>query len=149
MTLRAPAHARTQQARPVDAVFDRGLGAGAGPRHHAGRLLQLIAPWYRARTAYLTCWWRTRWRCRSWCAWPARAAGWSSQLIRQPLLLDELLDPRRLYSPLHGDELRRELDAAGLGRDDDLEQEMERLRQFAQGNRLRVAAADIVGAIPS
>jgi [glutamine synthetase] adenylyltransferase / [glutamine synthetase]-adenylyl-L-tyrosine phosphorylase len=32
--------------------------------------------------------------------------------------------------------------------DGDLEQEMERLRQFAQGNRLRVAAADIVGAIP-
>jgi glutamate-ammonia-ligase adenylyltransferase len=72
-----------------------------------------------------------------------------SQLIRQPLLLDELLDPRRLYTPLHTAELSVELcrllEAVG---DDDLEQEMERLRQFAQGNRLRVAAADIVGAIP-
>lgn len=72
-----------------------------------------------------------------------------SQLILQPLLLDELLDPRRLYSPLHSGELRGEL-ASLLApvADGDLEQEMERLRQFAQGNRLRVAAADIVGAIP-
>ena len=72
-----------------------------------------------------------------------------SQLIRQPLLLDELLDPRRLYSPLRSSELQGELRnlLAALG-DDDLEQEMERLRQFSQGNRLRVAAADIVGAIP-
>ncbi len=72
-----------------------------------------------------------------------------SQLIRQPLLLDELLDPRRLYSPLRREDLKGELrtllDSVA---DDDLEQEMERLRQFAQGNRLRVAAADIVGAIP-
>jgi glutamate-ammonia-ligase adenylyltransferase len=72
-----------------------------------------------------------------------------SQLIRQPLLLDELLDPRRLYSPLHGRELEAELQTllASVAADD-LEQEMERLRQFSQGNRLRVAAADIVGAIP-
>ncbi|MCB1802661.1 MAG: bifunctional [glutamate--ammonia ligase]-adenylyl-L-tyrosine phosphorylase/[glutamate--ammonia-ligase] adenylyltransferase, partial [Gammaproteobacteria bacterium] len=72
-----------------------------------------------------------------------------AQLIRQPLLLDELLDPRRLYSPLHASELQNELDTLlNSVADDDLEQEMERLRQFAQGNRLRVAAADIVGAIP-
>jgi glutamate-ammonia-ligase adenylyltransferase len=72
-----------------------------------------------------------------------------AQLIRQPLLLDELLDPRRLYSPLHADALRSELTTLLDSLDDgDLEQEMERLRQFAQGNRLRVAAADIVGAIP-
>jgi glutamate-ammonia-ligase adenylyltransferase len=72
-----------------------------------------------------------------------------SQLIRQPLLLDELLDPRRLYSPLHADALRSELDSLLTPvAEGDLEQEMERLRQFAQGNRLRVAAADIVGAIP-
>ncbi len=73
----------------------------------------------------------------------------ASQLIRQPLLLDELLDPRRLYSPLHSRDLRLELEQllASVA-EGDLEQEMERLRQFAQGNLLRVAAADIVGAIP-
>jgi glutamate-ammonia-ligase adenylyltransferase len=70
-------------------------------------------------------------------------------LTRYPLLLDELLDPRRLYSPLHRREL--EAEAESLLCDlapEDLEQQMERLRQFAQSNRLRVAAADITGAIP-
>lgn len=71
-----------------------------------------------------------------------------SQLQRQPLLLDELLDPRRLYSPMHVDELRDELASLLRSVDPgDEEQEMERLRQFAQGSRLRVAAADISGAI--
>ena len=72
-----------------------------------------------------------------------------SQLVRYPVLLDELLDPRRLYAPLRRDELDEEL-AAMLARidPDDLEQQMERLRQFAAGNRLRTAAADVTGAIP-
>ena len=68
---------------------------------------------------------------------------------RQPLLLDELLDPRRLFEPLHRSDLEQELGMllAGVG-ETDLEQRMERLRQFAQGNKLRVAAADVTGAIP-
>ncbi|WP_457666821.1 bifunctional [glutamate--ammonia ligase]-adenylyl-L-tyrosine phosphorylase/[glutamate--ammonia-ligase] adenylyltransferase [Thiolapillus sp.] len=72
-----------------------------------------------------------------------------SQLVRYPVLLDELLDPRRLYAPLRREELDAELQAM-LARIDahDLEQQMERLRQFAAGNRLRTAAADITGAIP-
>ncbi len=71
------------------------------------------------------------------------------QLTHQPVLLDELLDPRRLYAPLRRRELDEEL-AALLAKiaPDDLEQQMERLRQFAAGNRLRTAAADIAGAIP-
>ncbi|BAO45706.1 bifunctional [glutamate--ammonia ligase]-adenylyl-L-tyrosine phosphorylase/[glutamate--ammonia-ligase] adenylyltransferase [Thiolapillus brandeum] len=71
-----------------------------------------------------------------------------SQLVRYPVLLDELLDPRRLYAPLRREELKQELQTL-LGRidPDDLEQQMERLRQFAAGNRLRTAAADITGAI--
>jgi len=73
----------------------------------------------------------------------------SDQIGRQPLLLDELLDPRRLYAPMRRADLEAELASllapvAG----DDLEQQMERLRQFAQGNILRVAAADLTGAIP-
>ena len=72
-----------------------------------------------------------------------------NQLVRYPVLLDELLDPRRLYAPLRREELNEELDTM-LARIDphDLEQQMERLRQFAAGNRLRTAAADITGAIP-
>lgn len=83
----------------------------------------------------------------------ARLAGMSpwvaEQIARQPLLLDELIDPRRLYAPLHRNELEAELDALLDPLDaEDLDQQMERLRQFAHGNMLRVAAADLTGAVP-
>ena len=73
----------------------------------------------------------------------------ASELTSHPLLLDELLDPRRLYQPLRLAELKTELAAqlAAVDPDDD-EQQMERLRLFARSNRLRVAAADIAGVIP-
>ncbi|MEW7974655.1 MAG: bifunctional [glutamate--ammonia ligase]-adenylyl-L-tyrosine phosphorylase/[glutamate--ammonia-ligase] adenylyltransferase [Candidatus Thiodiazotropha endolucinida] len=73
----------------------------------------------------------------------------ANMLIRHPILLDELLDPRRLYSPLKRAELNVDL-ADQLARidEDDLESQMELLRLFAQSNRLRVAAADIAGQIP-
>ena len=83
----------------------------------------------------------------------ARLTGMSpwiaDQIARQPLLLDELIDPRRLYEPLRRADLDAELDAllAPLG-SEDLEQQMERLRQFAHGNMLRVAAADLTGVVP-
>ena len=112
------------------------------------RLLQLIAAIAR-RTAYLDLLVENPLALSQLVRLVGESSWVVSQLIRQPLLLDELLDPRRLYSPLHGDGLRAELDnLLGSVAEDDLEQEMERLRQFAQGNRLRVAAADIVGAIP-
>ncbi len=73
----------------------------------------------------------------------------SQQLTRHPLLLDELLDPRRLYAPLKRTELEAELDTLlETLEPEDLEQQMDRLRQFAHSNMLRVAAADITGAIP-
>ncbi len=79
----------------------------------------------------------------------AAASSWITHYIaRFPLLLDGLLDPRELYTPLHKAELARELagqlEAVG---DDDLEQMMSALRHFKQTNVLRVAAADIMGAI--
>jgi glutamate-ammonia-ligase adenylyltransferase len=82
-----------------------------------------------------------------------RLAGMSpwigQQIARQPLLLDELIDPRRLFAPLRRADLNAELDALLDPLDpEDLEQQMERLRQFVQSNRLRVAAADLTGAIP-
>jgi glutamate-ammonia-ligase adenylyltransferase len=83
----------------------------------------------------------------------ARLTGMSpwiaDQIARQPLLLDELIDPRRLFEPLRRAELDGELDALLSPVDpEDLEQQMERLRQFAHGNMLRVAAADLTGAVP-
>jgi len=78
------------------------------------------------------------------------ASPWiASQLVRYPLLLDELLDARTLYAPAS----RREL-AADLQRrlaavpEDDLEQAMDVLRQFKQAAVLRVAAADVMDAVP-
>ena len=80
----------------------------------------------------------------------AAASPWISHAIaRHPLLLDELLDPRSLYHPLTREELREELARKLDGIDvDDPEPLMIALRQFKQANVLRVAAADISGAIP-
>ncbi|MFM8444710.1 MAG: bifunctional [glutamate--ammonia ligase]-adenylyl-L-tyrosine phosphorylase/[glutamate--ammonia-ligase] adenylyltransferase, partial [Methylococcus sp.] len=80
----------------------------------------------------------------------AAASPWISHAIaRHPLLLDELLDPRSLYHPLTREELRCELARKLDGIDvDDPEPLMIALRQFKQANVLRVAAADISGAIP-
>lgn len=83
----------------------------------------------------------------------ARLAGMSpwftDRICRHPLLLDELIDPRRLYAPLRRADLESELDALLSHLDpEDLEQQMERLRQFVQGNVLRVAAADLTEVIP-
>jgi len=76
-------------------------------------------------------------------AWIAR------ELTRIPALLDELLDPRVLYSPLDKDALRDDLNQRLSQVDDaDLEQRMEVLRHFKQTHSLRVAAADTTGALP-
>jgi len=78
------------------------------------------------------------------------ASPWiATQLTRHPILLDELPDPRTLYHPPG-----REVLAQQLGQrlqqlePDDLEQQMDVLRQFKQAAVLRVAAADVAGAIP-
>jgi len=80
----------------------------------------------------------------------AAASPWLCNYIAcYPLLLDELVDPRSLLTPLTKPELRRELQRKLAGIDpDDMEQVMIALRQFKQTNVLRVAAADLSGAIP-
>ncbi|GMR08840.1 MAG: bifunctional [glutamate--ammonia ligase]-adenylyl-L-tyrosine phosphorylase/[glutamate--ammonia-ligase] adenylyltransferase [Gammaproteobacteria bacterium] len=73
----------------------------------------------------------------------------TDQLASQPALLDELLDPRNLYSPLDYQDLQQELGRM-IGRldEEDLEQQMESLRHFKQRNVLRVAAADVSASLP-
>ncbi|MDT8382817.1 MAG: bifunctional [glutamate--ammonia ligase]-adenylyl-L-tyrosine phosphorylase/[glutamate--ammonia-ligase] adenylyltransferase [Gammaproteobacteria bacterium] len=78
------------------------------------------------------------------------ASAWIAQLLaRHPILLDELFDPRSLYSPPARAELEADLQRQ-LQRfpADDLEQAMDALRQFKQASVLRVAAADVVEAVP-
>ncbi len=78
------------------------------------------------------------------------ASPWiADQLARHPALLDELLDQRSLYSPPDRDalqdELRQEVLRVGW---DDLEGQMETLRYFRMAHALRVAAAEVTGALP-
>ena len=78
------------------------------------------------------------------------ASPWiASQLSEQPQLLDELLDARTLYVPPGRAELEHDLDERLAAADSgDLEEELAALRQFRHRQVLRVAAADIAGALP-
>ncbi|MFS1524615.1 bifunctional [glutamate--ammonia ligase]-adenylyl-L-tyrosine phosphorylase/[glutamate--ammonia-ligase] adenylyltransferase [Microbulbifer sp. 2304DJ12-6] len=73
----------------------------------------------------------------------------AEQLTRHPILLDELLDARRLLAPSAAadisDELRRELLRADSA---DLEWQMEALRYFKQSQSLRIAAQEVSGTLP-
>lgn len=80
----------------------------------------------------------------------ADASPWMvSYLMRHPVLLDELLDPRTLFvppkRPALQEEIVRRYEMIDLS---DLEYQMEELRVFKQVNTLRVAAADITGTLP-
>ncbi|MCL9781503.1 bifunctional [glutamate--ammonia ligase]-adenylyl-L-tyrosine phosphorylase/[glutamate--ammonia-ligase] adenylyltransferase [Vibrio sp. S4M6] len=73
----------------------------------------------------------------------------SEQLGRYPILLDELLDPQQLYNPPPFSAYKAELsDYLARIPTSDMEQQMEALRQFKQICMLRIAVADIAGALP-
>jgi len=70
-------------------------------------------------------------------------------LARHPLLLDELLDYRTLFTPPTRPELTQDLLRRFNAVDtQDLEYQMDTLRIFKHTSTLRVAAADISGALP-
>ncbi|GAD80649.1 bifunctional [glutamate--ammonia ligase]-adenylyl-L-tyrosine phosphorylase/[glutamate--ammonia-ligase] adenylyltransferase [Vibrio ezurae] len=70
-------------------------------------------------------------------------------LGRYPILLDELLDPQQLYKPVELSSYKSELrDYLARIPEEDMEQQMEALRQFKQTCILRIAAADIAGVLP-
>ncbi len=78
------------------------------------------------------------------------ASDWiATYLARFPILLDQLLDPVALFAPMKQAGLKAELENDFAGVDsDDMEQQMDVLRQFRHAMALRVAAADIAGVIP-
>jgi len=144
-TLSAGGRSKLDQLMPL--VLDA-LSQNDNPDETLTRLLSLLEAIVR-RTAYLNLLVENPLALSQLVRLLGESVWVGSQLQRQPILLDELLDPRRLYSPMHAGELRDELNTLLRSVDEgDEEQEMERLRQFAQGNLLRVAAADIAGAIP-
>jgi glutamate-ammonia-ligase adenylyltransferase len=70
-------------------------------------------------------------------------------LSRHPALLDELLDTRTLYTPPGKADLEAEIaEKMRLVPSQDLEYQIEQLCIFKQVNVLRVAAADVTGALP-
>ncbi|SFF47979.1 glutamate-ammonia-ligase adenylyltransferase [Fontimonas thermophila] len=90
---------------------------------------------------------------------PARAAlvrlcaasPWLTDFIaRAPIVLDSLLDPRSLYAPPDREELFAELRrrAEALRPPADTEQAMDLLRHYQREITLRIAAADLVEALP-
>ena len=80
----------------------------------------------------------------------AGASPWIiSHLTRHPVLLDELLDPRTLYTPPCRSEIARDIKARLASIDpNDLEYQIETLNVFKQACLLRVAAADVTGHLP-
>ena len=78
------------------------------------------------------------------------ASAWFAALLaKQPVLLDELIDPRTLFTPPDKARLQAELTQQLLRvPEDDVEQLMETLRYFRHAHVLRVAASDITGALP-
>jgi [glutamine synthetase] adenylyltransferase / [glutamine synthetase]-adenylyl-L-tyrosine phosphorylase len=79
----------------------------------------------------------------------AGASSWIvSFLSRHPILLDELLDPRTLYRPPEKSELVKEIrKRLNVVSDQGLENQIQELCVFKQVNTLRVAAADVTGAL--
>ncbi len=121
-------------------------GSTASPDSCLARLLQIVEAIAR-RSTYLALLAENP-MALSQLARLCAASPWIAAFVkRHPVLLDELLDPRTLYRPPGRRELEAEL-AELLARAHDLEEQMEDLRRFQQAQMLRVAAADITGAVP-
>jgi len=78
------------------------------------------------------------------------ASPWIASFLSQhPVLLDELLDPRTLYMPPKAGQIKADLSRRMRhAPSDDLEHCIEQLCIFKEINVLRVAAADVSGALP-
>ncbi|MES2489919.1 MAG: bifunctional [glutamate--ammonia ligase]-adenylyl-L-tyrosine phosphorylase/[glutamate--ammonia-ligase] adenylyltransferase [Pseudomonadota bacterium] len=78
------------------------------------------------------------------------ASPWLTDLLTQtPALLDNLLDPRSLYAPPEREDMARDLAArcSHFGFED-TEAAMDLLRRYQKEITLRIAAADVVHALP-
>jgi glutamate-ammonia-ligase adenylyltransferase len=74
------------------------------------------------------------------------ASQWfTNELARYPILLDELLDSQELFRQNDREQLTTELERLMSQVDeDDLEQQMERLRQFRRTEMFKLAATDVI-----
>jgi glutamate-ammonia-ligase adenylyltransferase len=135
----------------LDELMPRVLDAAAGSAEpvevlkRIGALLEAVA----GRTTYLSLLVESPLALAQLVQLCAASSWMATQLADHPILLDELLDPRALYEPLDKAGLKGVLEVrlAGIPADD-LEQQMDRLRQFCQAAVLHVAAADIITGLP-
>ena len=144
-SLSATARARLDTLRPMRLADGAAVAANG---RTLGRLLALIEAVAR-RSVYLSLLAENaaaRRRLVELCA----ASAWIADFVtRHPILLDELIDPDSLYEPLDREAVAAEIDEALVGVDgEDLEAQMDALRQVRQTNVLRVAAVDITGRLP-
>lgn len=79
-----------------------------------------------------------------------QASSWLAEHIaKYPILLDELIDPKLLNNPPELSSYSADLRQVLLRiPEEDLEAQMDMLRQFKQAQQLRIAAADIAGVLP-
>jgi len=79
-----------------------------------------------------------------------QASEWlADHIAKYPILLDELIDPKLLNNPPQLSTYAQDLRETMLRiPEEDLEAQMEALRQFKQVQHLRIAAGDIVGVLP-
>jgi glutamate-ammonia-ligase adenylyltransferase len=79
-----------------------------------------------------------------------KASEWVAEHIaKYPILLDELIDPKLLNNPPALEDYALELREVMLRiPEEDLEAQMDMLRQFKQAQHLRIAASDIAGVLP-
>ncbi|GAA6206311.1 bifunctional [glutamate--ammonia ligase]-adenylyl-L-tyrosine phosphorylase/[glutamate--ammonia-ligase] adenylyltransferase [Thalassotalea sp. SU-HH00458] len=79
-----------------------------------------------------------------------QASSWLAEhMAKYPILLDELIDPKLLNNPPEFSSYAADLRQVLLRiPEEDLEAQMDMLRQFKQAQQLRIAAADIAGVLP-
>jgi len=121
---------------------------GAEPERLLERILQVLHR-VASRTAYLELLIENPGACDQLLKL-CRASGWiAKQIAAYPLLLDELIDPQHLYQLPAFSEYPRLIDEYLLRiPEQDLETQMDVLRQARQALQLKVAAADVSGALP-
>lgn len=112
------------------------------------RILQLVQAVLR-RSAYLVLLAENPLACKQLIRLCAASPWFSEQLTKQPILLDELIDQRSLYTPPDKQHISNELRQQLLRiPEEDTEQLMDALRYFKNAVTLRVAASEITGALP-
>lgn len=118
------------------------------PTETLGRVLQLIQAILR-RSAYLVLLAENPVALEQLVKLCSASSWFSEKLALQPLLLDELIDARSLYSPPDKEALENELRQQLLRiPEEDIEQQMDSLRYFKNAHLLKVAASEITGVLP-